>query len=79
MADLGLADPVDTPEPLLDSVRVPRQVVVDHQVRTLQVNALPTGERASGPLTYPLTVAARYPHGLGLAGVRCVLLWMDGY
>ena len=43
MADLGLADPVDAAEPLLDPVRVPRQVVVDHQVRALQVQALAGG------------------------------------
>ena len=35
-----LADAVDAPEPLLDPVRVPRQVVVDHQVRGLEVQAL---------------------------------------
>ena len=40
VADLGLADPVDATEPLLDPVRVPRQVVVDHQVGALQVQAL---------------------------------------
>ena len=39
MADLGLADPVDTAEPLLDLVRVPGQVVVDHQVAALKVHA----------------------------------------
>ena len=40
-ADLLLADAVDAPEALLDPVRVPRQVVVDHQVRDLEVQALP--------------------------------------
>ena len=39
-AHLALADAVDAPEPLLDPVRVPRQVVVDHQVSGLQVQAL---------------------------------------
>ena len=43
MADLGLADAVNATEALLDAVRVPRQVVVDHQVRALQVDALPGG------------------------------------
>ena len=38
-----LADAVDAAEPLLDAVGVPRQVVVDHQVRGLQVQALPGG------------------------------------
>jgi hypothetical protein len=41
MAGLGLADAVDPPEPLLDPVRVSRQVVVDHQVGALKVQPLP--------------------------------------
>ena len=40
MADLGLADAVDAAEALLDPVRVPGQVVVDHQVGALEVDAL---------------------------------------
>ena len=43
MADLGLADAVDAAEALLDAVGVPRQVVVDHQVRALEVEALAGG------------------------------------
>lgn len=43
VAHLGLADAVHAAEPLLDAVRVPRQVVVDHQVRPLQVDALAGG------------------------------------
>ena len=43
VADLGLADAVDAAEALLDPVRVPRQVVVDHQVGALQVQALARG------------------------------------
>jgi hypothetical protein len=42
-AHLGLPDPVDPAEPLLDAVGVPRQVVVDHEVSGLQVEALPGG------------------------------------
>ena len=42
-ADLLLADAVDAAEALLDAVGVPRQVVVDHQVRGLQVEALAGG------------------------------------
>ena len=33
-----LADPMDAPEPLLDTVRVPWQIVVHHQVGALQVD-----------------------------------------
>ena len=43
VARLLLADAVDAAEALLDPVRVPRQVVVDHQVGDLQVDALAGG------------------------------------
>src|SRR6266571_8976873 len=43
VADLGLADAVDPAEPLLQAVRVPGQVVVHHQVRALEVDALASG------------------------------------
>ena len=39
VAHFGLADAVNSPEPLLQPIRVPRQVVVDHQMRALQVDA----------------------------------------
>ncbi len=39
MADLRLPDTVNAPEALLQSVGIPGQVVVDHQVRPLQVDA----------------------------------------
>ena len=41
MAHLLLADPVDASKALLQSVGVPGQVVVHHQVCPLQVHALP--------------------------------------
>src|SRR5437870_4605709 len=37
VTDLGLADPVNASEALLQSVRIPRQIVVHHQVRALKV------------------------------------------
>ena len=40
MAYFGLADAVDAAEALLDPVGVPRQVVVDHQVGALKIDAL---------------------------------------
>ena len=43
MADLGLADAVDAPKALLQPVGVPGQVIVDHQVGALQVDALAGG------------------------------------
>ena len=43
VADLGLADAVDATKSLLQPVRVPGQVIVDHQVGPLQVDAFPGG------------------------------------
>ena len=48
VADLGLADAVDAPEALLDAVRVPRQVVVHHQVGALQVDPFARRHRWPG-------------------------------
>ena len=45
VADFGLADAVDAAEALLDAVGVPRQVVVDHQVGALEVDAFARGVR----------------------------------
>ena len=39
MADLGLTDAVNTTEALLEAVRVPWQVVVDHEMSALQIDA----------------------------------------
>ena len=43
MADLGLANTMDTAKALLQSVGVPGQVVVDHEAGILQVNAFTCG------------------------------------
>ena len=43
MAHFGLADAVDAAESLLDPVGVPRQVVVDHQVSALKIDAFACG------------------------------------
>ena len=43
MADLGLPDAVNAPEPLFQTVWIPGQVVVDHQMRALKVDALAGG------------------------------------
>ena len=43
MADFGLSDAVNAPEALLQSVRVPGQVVIDHQVGALEIDALARG------------------------------------
>ena len=40
VADFGLADAVDAAEALFEPVGVPRQIVVDHQVGALEVDAL---------------------------------------
>ena len=43
MANFRLADAVDAPKPLFDAVRVPRQIVIHHQVRALEVDAFACG------------------------------------
>ena len=40
MADLGLPDAVDPTKALLNAVGVPREVVVDEEIRSLEVDAL---------------------------------------
>ena len=39
VADLLLADTVDSAEALFEPVGVPREVIVDHQVSVLEINA----------------------------------------
>ena len=43
MTDLGLLDSVDTAKALFDPVGIPGQVVVHHQVRALEIDALAGG------------------------------------
>jgi hypothetical protein len=43
VADLLLADAVDAAEALFEAVRIPRQVVIDHQVGVLKVDAFTGG------------------------------------
>ena len=43
MAYLGLADAVDASEALFEAVGVPWQVVVDHEVGVLEIDAFPRG------------------------------------
>ena len=45
-AHLGLADTVDAAEALLEPVGIPGQVIVDHQVGTLEVDAFARGIRS---------------------------------
>ena len=40
MADFSLADAVDSPKPLSDTIWIPWQIVVDHQMGTLKVDSL---------------------------------------
>ena len=63
---LGLTDAVDTPEALLQAVRVPGQVVVHHQVRALQVDAF--AGRVGGEQHLDLRVVAE-----GFLGLEPVL------
>ena len=47
MANFRLADTVDTAKPLLQPVRIPRQIIVYHQMRSLQVDTLASGIRCN--------------------------------
>ena len=53
MANLGLADAVDAAEPLLEAVGVPGQVVVDHQMGALEVDAFAGGVGGDEDLRLP--------------------------
>src|SRR5438128_7981510 len=79
MADFGLPDTVDAPETLLNTVGIPGQVIVDHEVSTLQVDAfacrvgghqdlyilvLAKGFLGPGSL-FPAQAAMNGDHGLG--------------
>ena len=65
MADLGLADAVDAAEALFQAVGVPGQVVVDHQVGALEVDAFAGGVGGDQDLDF-LVLRERF---LGLAPV----------
>jgi len=39
MADLLLANTVDAPEALFEAIRIPGQVVIDHEIGVLEVHA----------------------------------------
>ena len=43
VTDFGLPDAVNTTESLFQAVRIPRKVVIHHQVGTLQIDAFPGG------------------------------------
>jgi hypothetical protein len=43
MADLVLANTVDAPEALLEAIRIPRQVVIDHEIGVLEAILLVFG------------------------------------
>ena len=45
MTHLGLANAVDAAEALFEAVRIPRQIIVHHQMGALKVYALAGGVR----------------------------------
>ncbi len=68
MADLLLADAVDTPEALFEAVGVPRQIVVHHQVGILKVDAFTGGIGGNQHTDFGVRAKER----LGLAAVIAV-------
>ena len=62
MAHLSLADAVDAAETLFEAVGIPREVIVDHQVSALEVDALACGIRGQQYLHF----------GVVLEGLLCL-------
>ena len=52
MANLGLADAVDTSEALLQTIWIPRQVIVHHEMSPLEVDALACSIRSQENLDF---------------------------
>ena len=74
VADLGLADAVNTAEALFEAVGVPGQVVVDHEVGALKVHAFAGG--VGGDQHADVGVGAK--QGLRLAALVAVRAAVDG-
>ena len=73
VADLGLADAVDAAEALFQAVGVPGQVVVDHEVGALEVDALAGGVGGEQDLDGDVVEEAL----LGLAAVLATQATVD--
>ncbi len=58
--DVFLADAIETPDALLDTHRIPGQVVIDHRVRELQVPAFAAGLGGDQHLWTRLVAEPRY-------------------
>ena len=43
MADLGLANAVNSAKPLLDAIGIPGEIIVHHQVSTLKIDTFASG------------------------------------
>ncbi len=56
MTDLGLTNAMNASEALLKSIGIPRQIVIDHEMRTLQIDAL---ARSIGCDEYPHVLVLR--------------------
>src|ERR1039458_189375 len=81
MANLSLTDAVDAPKSLLKAIRVPRQIVVDHEIRSLEVHALSgrvgchqythlrigTEKRLQAPALVPMRAAMDGHNGVAVA------------
>ena len=77
MADLGLADAVDAAEPLFEPVGIPWQVVIDHQVRALEVDAFASRVRCQQHL-HLWTVSERFLRGHALFPAHAAVDANDG-
>ena len=69
MADFGLPDPMDAAEALFKPIRVPRQVVVDHEMRAaLKIYAFSGGIVGDHDANERIGVEGGYGGAAGLAG-----------
>ena len=74
MTDLLLADAVNAPEALFEAVRVPRQVIIDHQVGVLEVDAFASGISCEEDADFGVGTE----QGLALAAFITMHAAMDG-
>ena len=77
VADLGLADAVDTAEALLEAVGVPGQVIVDHEVGALEVDAFAGGVGGEEDAHLGV-VAERFLGGMALLAAQAAVDGDDG-
>ena len=75
VANLRLTDSMNAAEALLEAVRIPRQVIVDHEMRTLQVDAFTGSIRGN----QDADILVLFEQGFDLSPLVAQHAAMDGY